>query len=108
MLNMDTLTDLYKHMEWADAVVWTAVLGSESGQTDEKVRDYLYHLHLVQRAFLRAWHGEQHETPYPAFDDARSLMLWGRDYHSEVSTYLGAVSDEKISEPMPLPWAGMV
>lgn len=29
MVNKDILLDLYRHMEWADAAVWTAVLADE-------------------------------------------------------------------------------
>ena len=108
MMNVNALTDLYKHMEWADAVVWNSVLASESGQKDEKIRDYLYHLHMVQRAFLRTWRSEPRETPYPTFKDAQSLMNWGRTYYGEAIAYLETLNDEKVSAPMPLPWAGMV
>ena len=95
-------------MEWADATVWKAVLASESGQTDAKLREYFHHLHVVQRAFLRMWRNDLRETPYPTFDDAQSLMLWGRSYYSEAFDHLSTLSDERLSEPMPLPWASMV
>ena len=108
MVNLSTLIDLYRHMEWADAQMWSSVLASESEQTDAKLREYLYHLHMVQRAFLRAWRGEPRETPYPTFDDAQSLMLWGRSYYGEAFAHLAGLTDEKLSEPMPLPWADMV
>lgn len=107
-MNLNTLIDLYRQMEWADATVWNAVLASESAQTDEKLREYLYHLHVVQRAFLRMWCGEPRETPYPTFEDAKSLMLWGRTYYDEALAHLESLSDEKISETMPVPWASMV
>jgi uncharacterized damage-inducible protein DinB len=108
MVNLSTLTDLYQHMEWADATVWTSVLKSEGGKGDTKLREYLYHLHMVQRAFLRTWRGEPRETPYPTFNEAHSLMLWGRSYYSEVFIHLGTLGDKKVSEPMPVPWAAMV
>lgn len=108
MTDINTLTDLYRHMEWADAAVWTAVFASEKAQTDEKIRDCLYHLHVVQRAFLRAWRSEPRETPYPTFNDAESLMQWGRTYYGEAMQHLATLSDEKASAPMPLPWASMV
>jgi uncharacterized damage-inducible protein DinB len=108
MLNTDALTDLYRHMEWADAAVWTSVLASESGSADAKLRGYLYHLHVVQRAFLRAWRGEPREAPYPTFDDAPSLMLWARGYYGEALAHLGALGEERLAEPMPLAWAAMV
>ena len=108
MLNIKALTDLYRHMEWADAAVWSAVLASDGGRADAKLRGYLYHLHIVQRAFLRTWRGEPREAPYPDFDDAPSLMRWARTYYGEALAHLGALTDEKASEQMPVPWAAMV
>jgi uncharacterized damage-inducible protein DinB len=35
-------------------------------------------------------------------------MEWGRAYYGEAMAHLRTLSDEKISEPMPLPWASMV
>jgi uncharacterized damage-inducible protein DinB len=108
MINTNTLSDLFRHMEWADAAVWTAVLASPSAATDAKLQAYLYHLHLVQRAFLRMWRGEPREAPYPTFTDAPSLMLWGRSYYDEAGAHLAGLSDDQVSQPMPVPWAAMV
>jgi uncharacterized damage-inducible protein DinB len=107
-MNISALTDLYQHMEWADAAVWASVLASESGRTDAKLRELFYHLHVVQRAFLRTWRGEAREAPYPTFSDAQSLMLWGRSYYDEAFTHLGTLNDEQVSEALPVPWAAMV
>ncbi len=108
MINQSFLTDLYHHMEWADAAMWTAVLAAENAATDEKLRDYLNHLHLVQRAFLHVWHGKPLTPPYPTFDNLPSLMEWGRSYYAEGFAYLAAVSNERLAAPLPLPWADMV
>jgi uncharacterized damage-inducible protein DinB len=108
VLDINTLTDLYKHMQWADATVWSAVLASDDTQSDETLRTYFYHLHLVQRAFLSTWRSESHETPYPRFDDTPSLMQWGQTYYSEAMGYLNSLREEQLSEAMPLAWAGMV
>ncbi len=105
---MSTVTDLHRHMEWADAAVWTSVLAGESSRTDDRLRALLYHLHMVQRAFLRVWRGEPRETPYPTFDDPLSLMGWGQGFYGEASAYLGALSEEQMAEPLPVPWATMV
>lgn len=109
MVDIKTLTDLYNHMQWADAAVWTSVLASENGQTDAKLRDYFYHLHLVQHMFLRLWRDELRETPPPpSFDNAQSLIEWARDYYGKIFAHLDTLEDEKISEPVPMPWANMV
>lgn len=108
MINLSTLSDLYHHMEWADAAMWKAIRACENAQTDEKLRDYLYHLHVVQRAFLRVWHGVPRDTPFPTFDNLSSLRNWGHSYYKEAFAYLDSVSDEQIAAPLPLPWADMV
>jgi uncharacterized damage-inducible protein DinB len=95
-------------MEWADAKVWASLLESESGHSDQKIRDCLYHLHMVQKAFLRIWKGVPRETPFPSFDDAPSLMEWVRANYEEIYAHIETLSDEKLSEPMDMPWADMI
>ena len=98
------LADLYRHMEWADAAVWSAVLVSEPGRGDAQLRERLYHLHLVQRAFLREWRGEPREGAFPTFSDAPALMAWARSYYGEASAHLAGWSAEALSAPMSLSW----
>jgi hypothetical protein len=107
-MNLNALTDLYRHMEWADASVWRAVHASAEARADQKLRDYFYHLHLVQRAFLRAWRGEPRDKPYPTFDDLRELMAWGRSYFGEVFEHFETLNEKQISQPAQLPWADLV
>ena len=72
-MNLAELRDLYRHMEWADASVWRAVCAAESALDDQKLRNWFYHLHLVQRAFLRAWRNEPADAAFPTFEDAKSV-----------------------------------
>jgi uncharacterized damage-inducible protein DinB len=107
-MNLVELRELYRHMEWADASVWRAVFESESALADQKLRNYFYHLHLVQRAWLRAWRNEPAAATFPTFDDAGAVREWGRSYYEEIFGYLDGLSDEEISRPMQLPWAELV
>jgi uncharacterized damage-inducible protein DinB len=95
-------------MEWADATVWKTVLTSDAAKADDKVRDCFYHLHLVQRGFLRAWRGEPLEGPLPTFNDLQSLIEWARTFYGEAMTYLGTLSDGKAAEELSVPWASIV
>jgi uncharacterized damage-inducible protein DinB len=108
VVNTGTLGDLYRHMEWADAAVWKAVLASEKGSTDQGLRDYLYHLHLVQHAFLRVWRADNPEASFPTFDDAASLLQWARGYYGEGIAYIERLGDEKLSEQIAQPWADLI
>ncbi len=108
MTELKTVMDLFRHMEWADAVVWSAALASGDSRSDEKLRAKLHHLHLVQHAFLRVWRNEPLETPFPEFKDLTSLVLWVRHYYAELFPYIESLSVERLSAPMPMPWAGRV
>ena len=107
-MNLNDLNDLYRHMEWADASVWRAVLASNAAREDTKLRELFYHVHMVQRAFLRVWHGETRYTPFPTFDDTSSLIEWGRSYYADAFAQLESWADDDLSKPLNVPWASMV
>lgn len=106
-MNLTELRDLYRHMEWADAVVWRAVFASEEAVRDDRLRELFYHLHLVQWAWLRAWRSELYE-PFPTFTDLNALMDWGRSYYKEIFIHLGKQTADGIAKTMKLPWAEIV
>lgn len=106
-MDSNTLVDLYRHMEWADATVWKAVMTTEA-RTDARVRDLFHHLHLVQRAFLGVWRNEEFKNEFPTFDDPVPLMKWGRDYYEVVHTKVASFAQTALGNAMPLPWANMV
>ncbi|HYW73364.1 MAG TPA: DinB family protein [Pyrinomonadaceae bacterium] len=107
-MDRTNLLDLYRHMEWADALVWRAVFATDGAVNDEKINKYFYHLHLVQRAFIRAWRHEPTDAPFPTFDDLRSVHDWGRSYYGEIFSFLEQQSEAAISAQMKLPWAELV
>lgn len=108
MITTALVTDLFRHMEWADASVWRAVGASDAARHDANLRERLYHLHLVQRAFLRTWRGEQYDAPYPTFDDTLSLGAWARTCYPEAFSHVESLADPDLARPMPLPWAARV
>ena len=107
-MKLSAIKDLYRHMEWADALVWRAVVESEVSQTDQTLRELFRHLHLVQRVWLRAWRGELRDTTYPTFDDAKSLMSWGQSFYADASSHFEALTDEQIAGILQVPWAEIV
>ncbi len=108
-MNVADLNDLFRHMEWADAAVWTAVRAGEAASTDAKLRETLHHIHVVQHAFLQLWRGVAREKmSFPTFDALDPLMAWGQAYYGEVFDHLGTLTNERISDPMPTPWADLV
>ena len=104
-MNLNDLNDLYRHMEWADASVWRAVLAAEAARSDTKLRELFYHLHMVQRAFLRVWQGETRYTPFPTFDDVGPLIEWGRSCYPELFAQVKSWTDDDLTKPLNVPWA---
>lgn len=105
---METYRDLFRHMEWADAAVWRAVLGHPAASADERIRRLLYHLHLVQYSFYRTWTGIPREDPYPEFTGARPMMEWAKAWFPPAHAFLDSVDAAALPKTMNLPWASLV
>lgn len=109
MTSMPDLVELARHMEWADAQIWTSLLGSAPAQADDRLRLLVYHVHLVQRAFLSLWRGEAPQFPDPAtFPDAPSLAAWGRDGHAQLQVFLASADPATLARPLQVPWAAQL
>ena len=108
-MDLGTIRDLFRHMAWADALVWRATLAEPRAASDSVVRHRLFHIHFVQRGFLAVWRDPSPGVPdAPAFTEAVALAAWGRRYHEEVAAYLDAVDALVLDEPIDIPWAGHV
>jgi uncharacterized damage-inducible protein DinB len=117
---LSTLQDQFRHMEWADALVWQTVLSVKA--TDETLRARLHHIHLVQRVFLAVWQrkfanyqdGHERQQAVMAWvnkgGDLRGadLLAWGQTYHRDAQPYLDSLSEEALAQVVALPWAEMV
>ena len=75
--------DLLDHMEWADSLIWAAVLASPSACADLTLKERLYHIHVTQHAFLQVWTGLISQLPASnTFDDMEALARWARTFYS--------------------------
>lgn len=102
------ITDLFRHMEWADAKVWSAVLDLDASEADTMIRDRLLHIHGVQRAYLSIWTGSAVDYPDArAFPSLGALCRWGREYHATAAPF---VTDETmdLQAIVALSWAEQV
>lgn len=100
---------LLRHMEWADALTWKAVLNLPPAHRDAVLRERLYHLHSVQWAYLHIWRGEKVRPPKLAgFADLRAIGVWAQAYYRELAPVLPPVEDSSLSREVALPWAHQV
>lgn len=106
---MNTYLDLLAHMEWADALIWTSVLGSDAARDDADIRTRMHHFHVTQWAYLQAWRGEPLNVPdLSTFESLRAVAAWGRRYHLELPAYTAHVPDAALHEPFDFPWTAEI
>ena len=106
MFSRDGILDLFAHMEWADAEIWHAVLACEPAAGDARVREWLRHLHAVQRAFLLVWRKEPVTFPdVAAFPDLPALRDWSRPTYAEARAFIGRLAPGALADPVAMPWA---
>ncbi len=107
MTNVEIIQELFRQMEWADAKIWTAILESSEAAGDEKMRERLYHIHMVQRAFLKVWKGEIPQPRASDFTESRALLAWGREGHDQITEYMSGIADMDLSRLIVMPWIEM-
>lgn len=101
-----SLQRLIRHMAWADASVWTAVLASDEAPDDQRMRELLHHIHQVQWVYLKIWREEPLELKdEAAFPDLSSVCAWGQEYHQEVAAYSDALASVSLDRTVEFPWA---
>jgi uncharacterized damage-inducible protein DinB len=104
--SIDLLHQLVRHMEWADAEVWRAVLAHEPAGRDGRLRDLLTHLHLVQRLFLVVWQKQPFDPSRgrPEFATAADLHAWAQTYYPEANRLLSSLDGPALSADVSMPW----
>ena len=96
--------DLYRHQEWADAVVWRAVLASDAAQSDERIHKLLGHLHMTQRAFTMLWNGEDTSVLRNwQLPSLRDVLQLARENHERMFAFTRGEHD--VNAVMEIAWA---
>ena len=106
MKNLDTLRELIDHMQWADALVWSAALSNHEVSGDLALRGKLFHTHMVQRAFLSVWQAATLSPPSSDTPDLPTTLESARGYYSDLTPFLDALGEDELGQPVALPWAG--
>ena len=106
MFSAEALRDLFRHMEWADAMVWAAALKTEDAADDTQLLHTLVHLHGAQQAFLGIWTNRPAAFPKEEeLPDLVSVQQWARPYYADAMAFLNRVDEASLSEDLPTPWS---
>jgi uncharacterized damage-inducible protein DinB len=103
-MNLADCRTLLGHAEWADALVWKTASGG--APADPEVRAKLYHLHVVQWAYLHIWRAEPiRPRELDAFPTTRAIREWARLYYDELTPYLARLTEGSVGHEVRFPWA---
>lgn len=101
--------NLLRHMEWADARVWGAVLSVPALGQDKRMREVLYHFHSTQWAYLQIFRGEALHLPeFDSLPELRSVGRWARQFYRELKAYRDALDEAKLRQVVAFPFAAQV
>ena len=105
MFAPETLCELYAHMEWADATVWSAAVKARNAFGDDVLRERLSHVHKVQYLYLCLWTNRSPALPTP--DDIGSLAAlrrWARPHYGDMRGFLAGADAAALATPLPEAW----
>ena len=99
------LKDLFSHMEWADALVWSTVQKDTLLLDDHLLHDRLYHTHFVQRVFLHVWRNEPLDYEEGKLLQGKFLAKWAHEYYRSEPIAFQELDNSKLDIDVHLPWA---
>jgi len=100
------IADLFRAMEWSDALMWKAAGHTPEALDDTRLRETIYHLHEVQHAFLSVWRGMPARPPSLAqFPNMAAFQVWMRGYYEQANAFIASLDEEAMNRPVILPWA---
>ncbi|MGE5430057.1 MAG: DinB family protein [Syntrophomonadaceae bacterium] len=103
------LSDIFRQMSWADALVWQSVLKTPLSEEDDKISRILYHMHATQHAFLSIWEDKPLEIPEPtSFTDLISIAKWGLGFHNDAESFLSEAGEKDLQRVLSIPWTYLI
>ena len=105
---MDSLfliTDMFRHMAWADALVFSTIFPRAEALRDEYLRTKLRHQHVVQKLFLDVWSCVPFNSGVAGDFDFHELAGFARDVHDGSMRFLESLTPEALDSVVDLPWS---
>jgi uncharacterized damage-inducible protein DinB len=106
MNDLKTAQEMFDYTAWADATVWTAILQEAVAMGDERLRDYLFHIHTVQGVFLDVWRGAPLQPPQKEGTTLTSLLALAQSTHAEITSFFAGLDEASLNQRVELPWSG--
>jgi uncharacterized damage-inducible protein DinB len=104
----DTIVDLYRHQEWADAELWRASELHPTALSDRELWERQHHIHLVQRAFLRIVQGGGMQgaplKKLETYGHPDELKADARHYYADVWRFMNDLESGALDRSIAIPW----
>ncbi|NTW51773.1 MAG: damage-inducible protein DinB [Chlorobiaceae bacterium] len=108
---MDTIelfNEFSLYTEWADAVVFSAIMGKPQAAHDESILMKLRHIHLVQKVFLDVWRQLPINPTETQSLDMAALLDFAREVHRNTQQFNEKISLTELDRTVELPWSRQV
>jgi len=105
MTSLAQLKRLLSHMKWADIQLLNQIHKLENGMKDEKLYNYIHHLHVVQRVFLKIWKNQSLRELFPKYETSDEFLNWMNNYHNELNEFIHEIKEDNLENLINVPWA---
>lgn len=101
------LDELYAHQDWADAEHWRAFAAHPPALQDKAIRERLYHIHLVQHAFL--WITDSRTETFANrkmedFPTISDLKKYAQEGLRQLNTFVKSLDPTQAEQLIEIPW----
>lgn len=101
MITVGLARELFRHMQWADAELWRALLATPAAMEDRRLMKIVRHIHGTQRAFLGMW---THTDERLSAREPDALRESARAYYVEIEPFLARLDASTFDEIVVMPW----
>lgn len=105
-MTREEAVQLFRHMEWADSLIWRSILSTEAAVADRAVMERLHHVHVVQRIYLQMWRGTPDRgREFATFADLAEVSAWAQEYYRDLGAFVEHIDSQTLSRQVDVPWA---
>ncbi|PJA98725.1 MAG: hypothetical protein CO128_05845 [Ignavibacteriales bacterium CG_4_9_14_3_um_filter_30_11] len=105
MEDQTLIKEFFHHMHWADNELWKVLENSPKAESNDKIMELLYHIHLVQFLYLKIWKNEKLEYPKKnEFDSIKQIIKWGKENYIKFNKFISDVPESRYIEIAKIPW----
>ena len=105
MRNANSLIDPYRHMEWANALLWTLIVDNDKTRENDDFLRRMRHIHQTESAFLQVWKGESIGFDDGETSDPFELVRFARGVCGGLMGFVATVDPSRFDEVVTVPWA---